>query len=239
MKESDFNEYLELSGNDKEGKLTQHLEIIHKRIKILNIDDDNLETYKDYLINPFILNDHLNTIRLFKTDGYIESKCLIQDTKNYKVRNLDSTYTKIRLLRQLEKKFMINFLDVQYQMKDNIELLDSEWNSIKRTFRFNTKDKPTDYDSFKIIYIQMIKSICGKSFINSKKCKESINKEIIRFVRYEINKDYLQENIGLYKFQNHALNGFNDNLYKLLNIDKPIITEAKNELGNNIQFIDF
>jgi hypothetical protein len=210
--EINHNEFIEYVENNKASK------ILSDRCELLNIrtKEDKLK-YETYLTDPFKLTNYLNLLKVFKPDSYINNKLERQSINNFKVRNLDTVYTKIKILREVESKFNIGCLDINYDITGDIAIEDSDWTSIKHVFRYETKDKPTTYENFRPLYVQMIKSICGKDFIKS--IQKTINKQKVRC--YEFNVDHLLENVELNKLSNVKLRGFNNKFYKLMNMDEP------------------
>ena len=209
INEDEFNKFI----NDEiESK------ILSDRINTLNLrDKDVIMFYKDYLMDPFKIKDHFDTTRLFKCDTYINNKLISQHDTNFKVRVLDSTYNKIKILRELEKKFNLKKLDVEYTNKGNINLLDSEFDLVKKVFRYTLKDKPHDYDTFKCLYVDMIKSITNKDIIIN--TPKRVNNKKINY--YTLNMDYIDKHMTLNRFYNQDMTGydtdFNILLHKHLN----------------------
>jgi hypothetical protein len=209
INEDEFNRFI---NNEIESK------ILSDRINTLNLrDKDVIMFYKDYLMDPFKIKDHFDTTRLFKCDTYINNKLINQHDTNFKVRVLDSTYNKIKILRELEKKFNLKKLDVEYANKGDINLLDSEFDLVKKVFRYTLKDKPLNYDSFKCLYVDMIKSITNKDIIIN--TPRRVNNKKINY--YTLNMDYINTHMTLNKFYNQDMTGydtdFNILLHKHLN----------------------
>ena len=67
-----FDEYINANENDK---TKIKFETINNNIKVLNLpmNKDVLTQYKEYLMNPFKLNDHMNIIRMLKSNEYIKT----------------------------------------------------------------------------------------------------------------------------------------------------------------------
>jgi len=228
INEEEFNKFI----NDEiESK------ILTDRINTLNLTNkDDIIFYKDVIMDPFKIKDHFDTTRLFKSDMYIDMKLLNQNDKNFKVRNLDTTYNKIKILRELEKKFNIKKLDVEYKTKGDINLLDTEYELIKKVFRYNTKNKPITYDTFKLLYIDMIKSITNKDIIiNTRKRNGAV-----KINNYSLNMEYINNQLTLNKFYNPNLKGYCSDFNLLLNLNNTdIISNNKDNslLDQNI-FLD-
>ncbi len=73
----------------------------------LNLPNNNkvLEQYKDVITDNKVLDNHLNLIRLLKSDDYIKSKLNKIDGEKFKVKTIDTIYNKIHIIRNFEKSF--------------------------------------------------------------------------------------------------------------------------------------
>ena len=54
-------------------------------------------------MNPFKLNDHMNIIRILKSDEYIKNKLIKINEQNQKIKVIDNIYNKISILRKIEQ----------------------------------------------------------------------------------------------------------------------------------------
>ena len=84
----------------------------------------------------------------------------------------------------------------------------------KKLFR-TTKDKPLNMIEFKPIYIAMIKHICNVNMIQNKQQRDN-NKKQIRI--YNLNTEYINEQIELDKFSNPKTVNFDEHLIEQFNI---------------------
>jgi len=205
-----FDEFVEA-----ENKGIDKYKIIVDIMTLLNLPDDKdiIVKYKDYLMNPFILVDHLNIVRFFKTDRYIDSKVFVSTDNNFKVKQFNDVYNKIKIFRNLQFKFNIDINNLNYTENDNIIITDPEWKHIQQLFRY-TKAKPTNKTELKPVIIQMIKSITSKNTINDKQI--TINKAKQRI--YKFNDDELKFNIELNEYSNPARFNYDTKFDKLLKI---------------------
>ena len=205
-----FDEFVEA-----ENKGIEKYKIIVDRMTLLNLpeDKDIIVKYKNYLMNPFILVDHLNLVRFFKTDRYIDSKVFVSTDNNFKVKQFRDVYNKIKIFRNLQFKFNIDINNLNYTENDNIIITDPEWKHIQQLFRY-TKAKPTNKTELKPVIIQMIKSITSKNTINDKQI--TINKAKQRI--YKFNDDELKFNIELNEYSNPTRFNFDAKFDKLLKI---------------------
>ena len=91
-----FDEYINANENDKN---KNKFETINNNIKVLNLPNnkDVLAKYKEYLMNPFKLNDHMNIIRLLKSDEYIKNKLNKINEQNQKIKTIDNIYINIHI----------------------------------------------------------------------------------------------------------------------------------------------
>ena len=188
-------------------------EIFVKRIEILNLplEKDVINKYSHLILDPFKLDDYLNSIRFFKDDKYINKKIEQIKYTNYSVKWMNNIYNKIHLFRQFETKYKIDF---EYDNKNNepFELPKDEINLYNKIFRITFKPK-TKGDLLKI-YISMIKHIMGADSI--KTVKKQINK--VRKNIYSFNDTFISELLEINKFQNPDKLGFNIVYNKILNI---------------------
>jgi hypothetical protein len=88
------------------------------RMGILNItlnDVKLIEKYKDYIIHEKRFKQHLELMRLFKSDDVINNKLNIFNEKNYKIKNIENIYNKISILRKFLNNLNINIFDFEYE----------------------------------------------------------------------------------------------------------------------------
>jgi hypothetical protein len=217
-----FDEYLNANENDK---TKNKFETINNNVKVLNLPNnkDVLTKYKEYLMNPFKLNDHMNIIRLLKSDEYIKNKLNKINEQNQKIKVIDNVYNKISILRKLEKSLFLKPLQVNYSLDSKIDIVDKEWTLIKKLFRKN-KDKPENMTEFKPLYISMIKNICNSDIICDS--RERDGKKQIRV--YNLNHQYILEQIELNKYSNPKTLNFDHHFIELFKIE-PVNIETVNE----------
>ena len=106
-----FNEFLAAENKDL-NKFTPIVE----RMTFLNLPNVNkvLEQYKDVITDDKALDNHLNLIRLLKSNDYIKSKLHKIDGETFKVKTIDTIYNKIHIIRNFEKSFNLKPLQVDY-----------------------------------------------------------------------------------------------------------------------------
>ena len=212
-----FDEYLNANDNDR---TKIKFENINNNIKVLNLPNNNevLTKFKEYLMNPFKLNDHMNIIRLLKSDEYIKNKLIKINEQNQKVKTIDNIYNKISILRKLEQSLFLKPLQVNYSLDSKIDIVDKEWALIKKLFRKN-KDKPENMIEFKPIYISMIKNICNSDIIYDSRERNGKNK--IRI--YNLNNLYILEQIELNKYSNPKILNFDNHFFGLFQLNQLIL----------------
>ena len=125
-----FDEYLNANDNDR---TKNKFENINNNIKVLNLPTNTevLTKFKEYLMNPFKLNDHMNIIRMLKSDEYIKNKLIKINEQNQKIKSIDNIYNKISILRKLEQSLFLKPLQVNYSLDSKIDIVDKEWALIK------------------------------------------------------------------------------------------------------------
>ena len=225
-----FDEYIHSNEDDKtKGKF----ETINNNIEVLNLPDNNeiLIQYKEYIMNRHKLDDHMNIMRLLKSNDYIKNKLDHIHQQNQKVKILDNIYNKISLLRNYEKSFSLKPLEVNYKPTNEIDIPDKDWALMKKVFR-TKKDKPTNMTEFKPIYIQMIKHITNNEICNTMRDRSGSKG---RTTSYDLNTKYIQEHIELNKYSNPKALNFDHHFYELFNIE-PVKFETieKNEEYYNL-----
>ena len=204
-----FKEFL-----NAENKELDKYKIIMDRIKLLELPEDIeiLTKYKNYLMNPHDLTNHLNVIRFFKSDHYINSKVLVANEKNFKVKQFYDVYNKIKIFRTLQDKFSLSLDNLNYNEIDNINIEDVEWKHIQKLFRY-TKDKPTTKSELKPIIIQMIKSITNNLVDNKQVMIKKVKQQV-----YTFNKEILKNHLTLNEYSNPKRYNYSSKYDALLNI---------------------
>jgi hypothetical protein len=143
---------------------------INERVKLLNLPKNNkkvLIEYKDQITNPHKLADHYNTIRLFKSNEYIESKINEAIKNNFICKIMNNVYNKIKLIKSIETKYnIVDFcimgdysesttrLDTK-SVGENNQLTDDEYKVIKKIFRIS-RNKPENDMELILMYVTMI-----------------------------------------------------------------------------------
>lgn len=218
-----FNEFL--TAQDKTiNKYNGYME----RMNILNIpiDNDIIIKYKDEITDEHKTEKYFNMIRMLKSDDYIKGKLKKLELENYKVKNIDNIYNKIKIVRTLEEQFNISHFDINYNKTDDITIDDGKWALYKKVFR-SEKAKPLNMLEFKPIYIQFINNVCG--IIKGKQ----VGKEHKKI--YNIDNDYIKHCLELNKYINPKTNDFNNYFIELYDI------RPNKDLKNNINMslLDF
>jgi hypothetical protein len=139
---------------------------------------------------------------------------------------MDSRYNKMKLLRQFEKHFKIDKLDVDFNKEESkfINMTDEMHHLFKKVFRTSIK-QPTKWNDIKKLYIHIIKNITTHDIIKT----ERITKDNNRRYKYELNKDIIAECVELNKY-NSRFNGENfiewiQAEYNMKNKEEPTIND--------------
>ena len=191
--------------------------------QILAAYNEVLTKFKEYLMNPFKLNDHMNIIRFLKSDEYIKNKLIKINDQNQKIKVIDNIYNKISILRKLEQSLFLKPLQVNYSLDSKIDIVDKEWALIKKLFK-TTKNKPENMTEFKPLYISMIKNITNCELINSERERDG-KKQIMK---HQLNHQYILEQIELNKYSNPKILNFDNHFIELFKIE-PVNIETVNE----------
>lgn len=188
-----FNDYI----NDVNIRNLPIYEKLNERIRLLNLPKnktDILIKYKEQLTDQYKLADHYNTMRIFKSDQYIEQKFLEAIDSNFDCKTIDNVYNKIKIIKTMESRYNIT-TPKDFKCSYNNKMTDEEYNLIKTLFRIS-KEKPTDNTSILQMYVTMIKNVCGKGIITS--TQERVNG--IKQRVYKYNQEYLdfQKELAVY-----------------------------------------
>ena len=214
-------------------------EVLNERVSFLNLPDDKIiiSKYQHILIDEYKMNYYLNFIRFLKTDEYINVKLNKLKSETYHIKIFDSPYYKNDLLRQLERKFNITPLDLNYKMVNKIDITTEYWDFIKMIFR-TEKTKPYNMIEFKAVYIGIIKNICGSDIISSKQIRDKGQKKM----KYILNVDVINDHIKLNQYTNPSATDFKAEYTAMFNIKPNLeLLEGQQQKSRNKRFelLDF
>lgn len=237
IQEELFKEYLETEykGDEKYDSFNRHIEFLQ-----IPKDNETLEKYKNEIMDKYVLQDHLNIIRLLKTDDYIKGKLIAAKESSYDIKNMTMIYSKVKAIRDLEKKYNIEPLQVDYTMTGDINMDDNEYRYIRNVFRI-TRDKPKTYNELRSIYISMIRNITTGDLLKSERIKS--RKEGKRdFMTYNLDNDYIQYHLELNKFYNTDCTHFHDSFVTKYNIPIKKVkfndTDEEYDIDENCRLLD-
>jgi hypothetical protein len=213
-----FNEFV----NDHNVRHKHIYDKLNERIVLLKLPRDNPEIlikFKEQITDPFKLLKHYNIMRFFKNDTYIEDKIKLLIINNFDCKILNNIYNKIKLIRTIQSKYNIIDFDVKGDYIKN-KITKDEYNLIKSTFRL-TRNIPTNNGELILMYVTMIKHICGSDIIKSKQVQNNNEK----FMVYKYNNEHLEFHYSLasyYSTKNITLDPFDDNIQNK-NTDNKVI----------------
>jgi hypothetical protein len=212
IKEQLFQEFLidENKKNIKYDSFNKHIEFL--KIPLMNeqetINTELLNTYKNEITDKHALQDHVNIIRLLKDDDYINEKMDRAKNNSYDIKNMSMIYSKIKAIRNLEAKYNIKVLEVDYKNEGAIDMADTEYRYIKSIFRI-TKKKPECYEELKKMYVTMLKNVATNDLIKTVKSMKTETRNQ-RF--YNINNEYIQFHLKLNNFSNIYNRNFHEEI---------------------------
>lgn len=201
-----------------------------KKCEILGITTkEQAEENKFVLEDNYKLTSFFNIQKLMKTDEYLKEKTIDNNINSFKIKHYNDTTTKTILLRNFEKKYKINKLDIHLNDFDITKVEHLNENEIKHyqnIFRSTKSKLDTKYDVQKY-YVSMIKNITGElNIIQTKKTKNKERKDI--YV-YNYNKDLIVKIFDLTKLKDEYYTNYVDEILNRLNVDKPIKPEPNDE----------
>ena len=173
------------------------------------------------------MRDHMNIVRMMKTDAFIDDKIMAMSISGYNVKSFDNVYNKIKMIRKLESSYGLGYLDVAYTKTDDIQMTNSEYNLIKKMFR-TTKSKPKNLIEFKTLYISMLKNVMGSDSITGTKSRKKADRDNMIYI---LNIDMIKTHISLDGYSNKNYKNYDAKAILLFEIVVPEI--ANNTVHNN------
>lgn len=214
----------------KERKENKEFEHLQNNLEFLSLEfetNEIINTYKEIITSPSEIETHLNVIRLLKSDDYIKMKLNRNSTNCYAVKNVNNSYTKIELIRQLEKSQ--NLKPFEPLTKDDIEIIpisEKLLKTIKIAFRKKEDLKIDNVDEYKKLYVTLIKNVTCPQIVKSTKGTTRKDKSK---TKYSLDEEKIKFHIGLDSYNNELMNGYNLDVMQTLKIEKPVYNELSND----------
>jgi hypothetical protein len=238
VNDTEFNDYLnnafiELK-TDEDLEELEKTNIKHKilstRASLLNIcKKEDAELYKIFLTDEYSLMSYYNFLALFRTDEYIITKANEKTNASFKIRTINNVYTKVQLLKLFENHYKIKRFELDFKIKDIPEINDAFKTLYSNVFPKQTTKTYTTTKALRLIYINLIKNICGDlPIITQKRIKVNGKNDY----EYKLNKTLIEELITLCKINNCGLKNYNLKLIEIITGIKPDIEP------NNYDFCD-
>ena len=229
IKENAFYELIE-NGTTQDITLLSNIHML----KLVKANAEVLTKYKDIICDKFKLEEHLNIIRAFKDEEFIQQKIFDLERDNYNITVMSSTYHKIKHIKSFELRMKIQKYQIKAKLNDIsfFDISDKEYILICKLFRIVRKKPSTNYELFKL-YISMIRNVMTSEIVISTKGTTRDNKKI----SYELNKDFVKFHIDLNMFSNPYLRNFDADILTSLGIAIPQIPNDKN-INTSESFID-
>jgi hypothetical protein len=216
IKENAFNELIE-NGKTSDVVLSANLNML----KLADTDNEIKLQFKSEITDKFKLDEHLNIIRCFKEEEFIQQKIFDLERDNYNITNLASIYHKIKNLIILENKMNIKRFEVDAKI-NNItfyDIPDNEFKLLSKIFSITKRTKPKNIDDLFKLYIYMVRHLLtSKSLTVSRGTTRATQTKVF----YKINIDFIKYHIDLNLFSNPYLKYYDDNLLTKYEIQKPI-----------------
>jgi hypothetical protein len=216
IKENAFNELIE-NGKTSDVVLSANLNML----KLADTDNEIKLQFKSEITDKFKLDEHLNIIRCFKEEEFIQQKIFDLERDNYNITNLASIYHKIKNLIILENKMNIKRFEVDAKI-NNItfyDIPDNEFKLLSKIFSITKRTKPKNIDDLFKLYIYMVRHLLtSKSLTVSRGTTRATQTKVF----YKINIEFIKYHIDLNLFSNPYLKYYDDNLLTKYEIQKPI-----------------
>ncbi len=171
---------------------------VKKINQILRIPEENIEDYKDYFLNPSLLDSHFNYCKFINNDVELLKDNII-NKEEFNSKKTISTNNKILYLKKV-----IDILNTDYLNIFNIDInltdeqkktLYNEYNIIFRNR--NTKKDFSTNDNIKYYISKIFKNLFNSDIIISTRKTTKTDKKYI----YSFNKEFINKNIELYNFR--------------------------------------
>lgn len=206
-------------------RTASQFEIIITRLQMLKLNaDDDIRKYKDIIMDKYKLEDHLNVIRLLKTDKHIQDKLNCLSPNSYNVKLISNIYSKIKLVRAVMGTN--NLLSVFSDANINFNV-DIHTHALSNKIFRMTKPAPIDRRSY-LKYLSTMLNQLGDIVI-SKHTKSGSS--------YTLDEDKLKMHIELDNFNNPRRTNYDESIkkhfevgsiieeYDYSNLDKGLIFE--------------
>lgn len=243
IKENAFNDLIE-NGSTEDITLLTNIQML----KLEKAPTETIIQYKDIICDKFKLDEHLNIIRAFKDEEFIQQKIFDLERDNYNITIMSSTYHKIKHIKSLEQRMKIQKYQINAKLDDItfFDIPDNEYVLISKVFRIVRK-KPSTKDELLKLYISMLRNVMTSEIVISTKGTTRDNQKI----SYKLNKDFVKFHIDLNKFSNPYLRNFDADILTSLGIEKPQIPSHKNFnpsepfidddeiISNNMKYMDY
>ncbi len=222
--------------NNKDVRCKQIYNKLHERINLLRLPfnkPDILIKYREQLTDPYKLLKHYNIIRFFKDENYLNEKIKLALNDNFECKLLENIYNKIKLIKTIQKKY--NIIDFKINNDfDNNRLTKDEYALIKNTFRI-TRNIPTNNNELILMYVTMIKNICGPEIIISTRIQNENERKII----YKYNNEHINfhNDLASYYKKNIISDIFDDSDNNMVN-DKIKLKKLKFDLNDLMSYIE-
>lgn len=215
IKDELYEEFL-----DAEDKTLGKYQLFNKNIEFLQLpknDKEVLVKFQDEVKDKYVLQEHLNVIRLMKTDDYVHNKLVMIKNESFDVKTMKCVYNKIKTIRDIEERYDMKPLDPNIDTsKEFIKLDDNTYNYIKKLFR-TTKKNPENYKDLIKLYVSMIKNIVSADLFTSERSKRKEDRDK---VNYSLNKDLINYHLELNKYYNSNCRDFHNHFVEKFNIEE-------------------
>ena len=215
--EEDFDEMMDQCKdiNDIEACGSNFIfEQISKKMKFINIGSlENIQKYKEIILDDEKYKNCMKSLYLFKTDSILEKNFKIALSKSFKCKMMREHLFQISSIRKLLKKYDICLTELNDGNKEPIEIDNSD-KKILKDMRFSRKIYPkTKYDLINFLYVK-INKLCNEKIIKSVNKNKKKNGAI-----FTLRKDRVKYLIGMVK--EHNLYAYEDEFVDITGRKKP------------------
>ena len=113
------------------------------------------------------MQDHFNLIKIFKSDEKNDLKLIELKINSYDIKNNKSIYNKIRIIRNVEDKYKLGFLNVAFERLDEWVPFDVQLYELIKVIFVTKKPLPDSWKSLKMLYVMIIHKKKSINFIQT------------------------------------------------------------------------
>jgi hypothetical protein len=165
------------------------------------------------------LQDHFNLIiikKIFKSDEKNELKLIELKLNSYDMKINKNIYNKIKIIRSVEEKYKLGFLNVAFEKQEEFKQFDEKLYELIKVVFVTKKALPDSWKSLKMLYVFMLKSLTNVKFIAQ---KQNTSRKDRNYV-YSIDADIIKYHSELLNFRAQNLDDYHKDALNIIKIEE-------------------